>query len=163
MAHERARERRLAGAVGAHQRVDLAARDVEVDALEDLVLLDADVKVAYLEVGHRARQMPVAAGVSEPRCSSSHASGAACPSTAPPAAGSRITSASVVSCRVCTIARRTFVHRSFVGHTCPGSDSRAHTIDPSGASEMHSIGALDPSSAETTSAIVISAGERASM
>ena len=34
--------------------------------------------------------------------------------------------------------------------------SREHTIEPSGASEMHSIGAIEPSSASTTSAIVIS-------
>ena len=42
------RERRLARAVGAHQRVDLAARDVEVDAPEDLALLDAHVQVSDL-------------------------------------------------------------------------------------------------------------------
>jgi hypothetical protein len=50
-----------------------------------------------------------------------------------------------------TIAKRTRVHSSFVGHTCAGSDSREQTIEPSEAWEMHSIGAIDPSSASTTS------------
>ena len=60
------------------------------------------------------------------------------------------------------IAKRTRVQRSLVGHTCPGSDSREHTIEPSGACEMHSIGAIDPSSASTISAIAISCAGRAS-
>ena len=72
-------------------------------------------------------------------------------------------SASVVSRKVRTIETRTRVHSSFVGHTWSALDSRAHTIDPSAASEMHSIGAIEPSSASTTSAIVISLAGRASM
>ena len=52
MAHDRVGEGRLAGAVRAHQRVDLAAVDLEVEALEDLLVLGADVKVGDLEVGH---------------------------------------------------------------------------------------------------------------
>ena len=67
-------------------------------------------------------------------------------------------SARVVSRSVWTIEKRTRVHSSFVGQVWPGSDSREHTIEPSAASEMHSIGAIDPSSASTTSAIVISRG-----
>ena len=45
VAHDRVREGRLAGAVRAHQRVHLARRDLEVEALEDLLVLGADVKV----------------------------------------------------------------------------------------------------------------------
>ena len=75
-------------------------------------------------------------------------------------------SARVVSCRVRTIEKRTLVHSSLVGHTWPGwvgsVDSREHTIEPSELWEMHSIGAIDPSRASTTSAIVISPGGRAS-
>ena len=55
-----------------------------------------------------------------------------------------------------TIEKRTRVHSSLVGQMWSGPDSRAHTIEPSAASEMHSIGAIEPSSASTTSAIVIS-------
>jgi hypothetical protein len=39
MAHDHVRERRLAGPVGSHERVDLALRDVEVEALEDVLVL----------------------------------------------------------------------------------------------------------------------------
>ena len=41
-------ERRLARAVRPHQRVDLAAGDVEVDAAQDLALLGAHVQVSDL-------------------------------------------------------------------------------------------------------------------
>jgi len=44
---------------------------------------------------------------------------------------------------------------------CAGSDSRTQRTVPSGELEMHSIGAIRPSSASTTSAIVICAGSRA--
>ena len=40
---------------------------------------------------------------------------------------------------------------------------REQTIEPSELSVMHSIGAIEPSKASTTSAIEISAGLRASM
>ena len=53
------------------------------------------------------------------------------------------------------------VHSSLVVQTCSGSDSREQRIVPSGPLEMHSIGAIEPSSASTTSAIVISAAGRA--
>ena len=45
-------QRRLARAVGAHQGVDLALADGEVEALEDLLVPGLDVEVADLEVGH---------------------------------------------------------------------------------------------------------------
>jgi hypothetical protein len=48
MAHDRVRERRLTGAVRAHQRVDLALLHIEVDPLEDLLVLGADVQVSNL-------------------------------------------------------------------------------------------------------------------
>ena len=48
VAEQRVRERRLARAVGAHQGVDLAARDVQVDAPQDLAVLDAHVQVSDL-------------------------------------------------------------------------------------------------------------------
>ena len=77
----------------------------------------------------------------------------------------------VVSRSVFTIEKRTRVHSSFVGQVCDsdpapggrGPISREHTIEPSEAWEMHSIGAIEPSSASTTSAIVISLAGRASM
>ena len=50
VAHDRVGEGRLAGAVGPHQRVDLALLDVEVEAAEDLLVLDAHVQVAYLQL-----------------------------------------------------------------------------------------------------------------
>jgi len=50
--HDCVGERRLAGAVGAHQRVDLALADGQVDALEDLLVVGLDMEVADLEIGH---------------------------------------------------------------------------------------------------------------
>ena len=51
VAHDRVGERGLAGAVGSHQGVDAPLLDVEVETLEDLLVLDADVQVADFEVG----------------------------------------------------------------------------------------------------------------
>src|SRR6478672_11840054 len=48
VAHDRVGQRGLAGPVRAHQRVDLALRHLQVDALEDLAILDADVQVLDL-------------------------------------------------------------------------------------------------------------------
>src|SRR5207244_182265 len=53
VAHQRVRERGLAGAVRAHERMRLALRDGQVDAVEDLPLLGAYVQVLDLEA-HRA-------------------------------------------------------------------------------------------------------------
>ena len=136
VAHDRVGERRLARAVGAHQGVQLAVADQQVDAAQDLALLGAHVQVADLKfTGHYA-----ATAFRSP-------------------AG--ISSARVVSWSVLTIAPRTRVHSSLVVQTWSGSDSREQRIVPSGELEMHSIGAIRPSSASTTSAIVIcSAGAR---
>jgi len=46
--HDRVGERRLARAVGAEQRVQLAGADGQVDAAQDLAILGTDVKVADL-------------------------------------------------------------------------------------------------------------------
>ena len=50
--HDRERERALPRAVRAHDRVDLAAADRQVDAVEDRLLVDLDVEVLDLEVRH---------------------------------------------------------------------------------------------------------------
>jgi hypothetical protein len=52
VAHDRVRERGLAGAVGAHQRVELTRTDVQVDPLEDLLVRGVDVQVLDLKLGH---------------------------------------------------------------------------------------------------------------
>jgi hypothetical protein len=46
MAHDRVRQGRLARAIWAHQRVDLAPADSQIHATEDLLLTGADVKVS---------------------------------------------------------------------------------------------------------------------
>jgi hypothetical protein len=50
VAHDRVRERRLAGAVRPHQRVQLAPAHDQVDAAQDLALLGAHVQVSDLEL-----------------------------------------------------------------------------------------------------------------
>jgi len=47
--HQRAGQRRLAGAVGAHEGVDLAGADGQVDATQDGAVLGRDLEVPYLE------------------------------------------------------------------------------------------------------------------
>ena len=59
--HERVGERRLAGAVGAHERVDLALADREVQATDDFRSVSGDVQVLDDEVGH-CRSTPEALG-----------------------------------------------------------------------------------------------------
>ena len=54
VAHDRVRERRLPGAVRPHQCVELAAADVQVHALEDLLVPGGDVQVLDLEVSHES-------------------------------------------------------------------------------------------------------------
>ena len=55
VAHDDVRERALARAVGAHERVDLTLVHGEVQALEDLLLPGPDVQVLDLEVRHVVR------------------------------------------------------------------------------------------------------------
>ena len=52
MAHQDVRQGGLAGAVRAHDGVDLATRELEVDALEDLLAVDRGVEPLNLEVAH---------------------------------------------------------------------------------------------------------------
>ena len=52
VAHDRVRERGLARAVRAHQRVELTGPDVQVDPLEDLLVRSGDVQVLDLELAH---------------------------------------------------------------------------------------------------------------
>ena len=76
VAHDRVGERRLAGAVRPHQRVDLALADLEVEALEDLLVLGVTCRSVIfrsaigllrlgLEVGRRRRRQAAAAGSGE--------------------------------------------------------------------------------------------------
>ena len=56
VAHQRVGERRLARAVRAHQRVDLARAHREVDALDDLgAVLERDVQVFQFQQCHFVR------------------------------------------------------------------------------------------------------------
>ena len=56
VAHERVRERRLAGAVRTHDRVLLPEVDLEVDTLDDLgAVLECDVQIPDLELCHAER------------------------------------------------------------------------------------------------------------
>ena len=67
-------ERRLAGTVGAHDRVGLALADREVDPLEDLEVglggrgdpQVADDELAVVGVGHEVAPVSVAAGWASP-------------------------------------------------------------------------------------------------
>ncbi len=119
VSHDRVRERRLAGAVGPHQRVQFAVAHGEVDTAQDLAILGAHVQVADLELccHYAATAFLVVVGIS---------------------------SARVVCSSVLTIEPRTRVHSSFVVQTCSGSDSRVQRTVPSGELEMHSTGAIAP-------------------
>ena len=67
MAHERVRERRLSGAVRAHDGVLLPEIDLEVDTLDDLgAVLQSDVQIPDLELSHAERRPP---GVMSAGCS----------------------------------------------------------------------------------------------
>jgi hypothetical protein len=48
MAHEHVRERALARAVRAHDRVQLTLTHLQVQALHDLVAVNLDVQILYL-------------------------------------------------------------------------------------------------------------------
>ena len=49
LAHQHVAQRRLAGAVRAHEGMDLAERDLEVDAVEDLEVAERGVQVGDLQ------------------------------------------------------------------------------------------------------------------
>ena len=68
-----------------------------------------------------------------------------------------------MSDKVRTIAPCTRVQSSLVAQgSWPGSPSREQTSWPSASALMHSMGAISPSSARTTSAMVMASGARAS-
>ena len=109
--------RGLAGAVGAHQGVDLALRDGQVDPLEDLLVPGADVQVLDLEHVLFAWFAGAGAGIGD---------------------GVRVgekstRSASVVSCRARTMPPWTRVHSSFVAQR---GRHRARGSTPRGASAV---------------------------
>src|SRR5882762_2785500 len=58
VSHQGVREGRLARAVGAHDRVDLALVDGEGDAFEDLLALDARPQVSNLEISQLFLRSP---------------------------------------------------------------------------------------------------------
>ena len=155
VAHDRVRERRLAGAVRPHQRVDLAPRDLEVEALEDLLVLGAHVQVANLEVSHGlrsrlrlsvVRRSPAVLGDRLRRRR----------------AGRRTRPARRASCPSSALVTPpwTRVHSSFVAQAWSPSVSCEHSTRPSRSEWKHSIGAIGPSSASTTSSIAISSAGR---
>src|SRR6187401_303490 len=110
----------------------LALLHDEVDAVEDLPLLRAHVQVLDFQSHAVAAFFFVVRGWTR--------------------------SSSVISLRVRTIDPWTRVQRNFVGHGSWFSwCSREQTSTPSESAVMHSIGAISPSSARTTSAMLMSA------
>src|SRR3954471_22009297 len=110
----------------------LALVDDEVDAVEDLPLLRAHVQV----LDFKSHTVVVA-------FSGRVRAGFAM-------------SASVMSLSVLTMEPCTRVHSSLVGHgSWLSRCSREQTSTPSASAVMHSIGAMSPSSARTTSAMLM--------
>ena len=154
VAHDRVRERRLAGAVRPHQRAHLALRDLEVEALEDLLVLGADVQVANLEVGHLS---PVRGRGSLRLSGDRRRPALRC------APGRRTRPGRRASC-----SSAPWSHRRGPGSRAASSRTRdrrptscEHRTRPSRSEWKHSIGAIGPSSASTTSSIAISLAGRA--
>src|SRR4029453_13753124 len=135
----------LPGAVRAHDRVDLALADLQVDALEDLGLGaggGSDAEAADDEgvglVGHDVIRAPWMSSVRTSRC------------------GTR--SARVIDSRGPVIASRTRAHRTLTVQR----ELRSQTRACSGSSVAQSIGAIGPSRARRISLIRISSGARVS-
>src|SRR5215211_4408746 len=138
VAHDRVGERRLARSVGTHQGVDLATVDAEVETLEDLLALGADVEVSDLELGHLS--FPAGGG---------YAAGPATASLDGCCSVKATRSATVVPVSALVTPPCTRVHSSFVAQL-PSSVSCEHSTRPSRSMWKHSIGAIGPSSAWTT-------------
>ena len=151
VAHDRVGEGRLAGAVGPHQRVDLALLDVEVEAAEDLLVLDAHVQVADLQLSQFR-------SVSGFRKSGSGGAADRRRGARRRALGRRTRPARPAWCPASALVTPpcTRVHSSFVEQARSPSSSCEQSTLPSGVSWKHSIGAICPSSASTTASIVIS-------
>src|SRR5205085_4671727 len=135
--HDHVREGRLAGPVRTHQRMDLALADDQVEAAEDLLLPRPDAKVLNLQLGRHA-------------------------TTRSPLLENSTGSARVVVCSERMIPPWTRVHSSFVAQPRPASGSCEHSTRSVWSCTKHSIGAIVPSRACTTSSIEISSAGRAS-
>src|SRR5439155_6863543 len=146
MAHDRVRERGLAGPVGAHQRVHLTALHGQVEALEDLALPGSHVQIPDLELRHLS-----------PFQSQACAASGSC-SRGPENSTS---SSSVVPCSALITPPCTRIHSSRVAQARPASPSCEQATRSGGSVTKQSIGAIEPSSAMTTSSISISPAGRA--
>ncbi len=153
VAHDRVGERGLAGAVGAHQGVDLAAWDLEVEALEDLLVLGADVEVGDLQIWHRSpfRVLGVGSG-----------GGSATERRRRDRSANSTSSARVVPAERSGDAALDAGPQQLRRAGASPSDSCEQSTRPSRSAWKHSIGAIGPSRACTTSSIEISAAGRAS-
>src|SRR5436305_468513 len=120
--------------------MDLASVHGQVQATEDGLVAGPHMQVTDLQVGHQA----TTDGVSSNRRENS------------------TSSASVVFCNDRTIPPCTRVHSSLVAQPCPWSGSCEHSTRSVWSWRKHSIGAIEPSSAWTTSSIEISSAGRAS-
>ena len=145
VAEEGVGERRLARAVGAHDRVDLALADLEVDPLEDLGGRARDGATRRPRMTRCCRSWLV----SEVTMRSVLLGGRV---GATARSGTR--SARVIESRVEVIASRTRTHRMLTVQR----DERSQTIACSGSSDAQIIGAIGPSRARSTSLIRISRG-----
>src|SRR4051794_37578963 len=148
VAHDRVGESGLAGAVRPHQRVDAAAVDVEADALEDLLVLGGHVQVADLELCQLGLlfRLEVAYAAT---CAAAFGADAAEWSE------NSTSSASVVPASALVTPPCTRVQRSLVAHARSPSLSWEQETLPSASGSKHSIGAIAPSRAWTTSSISI--------
>ena len=157
VAHQRVGEGRLARAVRAHDRVDLALADGQVDPLQDLVVGGGDGRDAQAaddRAAGRRRCRSVTGrsglpGVGSAGCGRRRSVGDC-------RGGTR--SARVIESRAPATASRTRTHRTLTVQR----DERSHRIACSGSSLAQSIGAIGPSRARRTSAIEIVSGGRAS-
>jgi hypothetical protein len=149
VAHEGVGERRLARPVGAHDRVDLALADRQVDPLEDLLVGMAERR----DVQATDDEVLVGGG----RLVGHEVITAPCGSSTPLARGGA-RSARVMDSSVEVIASRTRTQRMFTVQRA----ERSHTNACSGSSDAQNIGAMGPSSARNTSLIAIASGGRLS-
>src|SRR4029079_10504274 len=160
LAHDHVCERGLARPVRAHEGVDLALVDGEVEALEDLLVPGLDVQVANLEVGHVLRSgsggsFQVGWGVQAPTGS---------PTVPAPIwrPWNATSSARVVWASALITPPWTRVHSSFVAQPWPWSIRCEHSTRPSSeSSTKQDIGATAPSRARTASSMWMVAGSRA--
>jgi hypothetical protein len=157
VAHQSVGERRLARPVGAHDRVDLALADHQVDPLQDLRVgrgHGCNVEVADLEVLVAHGGAWLLRG-SARRCAGKvrRRRGFGRRGRARPGVGTGISWASVVVSRTPLMASRTITQRWFTEQ----APRRSHSTWL-GSSDAQIIGASGPSSARSASPSVISRG-----